>query len=374
MSLNSGLIFKWLKSENTSSAESKAIAKKTRNALGLTARQYRKMLSYGRKKTKVLETIMSAGEWDRIDFSKIPSKAGFIYRNAFARHDIERMKSEKNVVSYESFVKDEKTTVNAKDLYPYEVVAKAYNLTYRNGSPWGWGNGQKVGELTGVDSTERAAINKYWDNLKDYFNGCSLDALCVVDTSGSMWGTEASAPINVAISLGLYAAERARGPFAGHYVSFSSRPQLIETVGVDFCDKVQRIYKTNLCENTDIEATFDMLLNTAIKNRCSQADLPKSLVIISDMEFDSQRGYYGRRDNTLMENIRDKWEAHGYEMPHLVYWCVDSRHNNVPMTVKDGVTLVSGFSPVIFEMIMKGKTGYDLMMDKLNSERYACIK
>lgn len=374
MSLNSGLIFKWLKSENTSSAESKAIAKKTRNALGLTARQYRKMLSYGRKKTKVLETIMSAGEWDRIDFSKIPSKAGFIYRNAFARHDIERMKSEKNVVSYENFVKDEKTTVNAKDLYPYEVVAKAYNLTSRNGSPWGWGYGQKVGELTGVDSTERAAINKYWDNLKDYFNGCSLDALCVVDTSGSMWGTEASAPINVAISLGLYAAERARGPFAGHYVSFSSRPQLIETVGVDFCDKVQRIYRTNLCENTDIEATFDMLLNTAIKNRCSQADLPKSLIIISDMEFDSQRGYYGRRDNTLMENIRDKWEAHGYEMPHLVYWCVDSRHDNVPMTVKDGVTLVSGFSPVIFEMIMKGKTGYDLMMDKLNSERYACIK
>jgi len=372
MSLNSGLIFKWLKSENTSSAESKAIAKKTRNALGLTARQYRKMLSYGRKKTKVLETIMSAGEWDRIDFSKIPSKAGFIYRNAFARHDIERMKSEKNVVSYENFVKDEKTTVNAKDLYPYEVVAKAYNLT-RNMSRWGW-NRTNIPELTDVDPIERAAINKYWDNLKDYFNGCSLDALCVVDTSGSMWGTEASAPINVAISLGLYAAERARGPFAGHYVSFSSRPQLIETVGVDFCDKVYRIYQTNLCENTDIEATFDMLLNTAIKNRCSQADLPKSLVIISDMEFDSQRGYYGRRDNTLMENIRDKWEAYGYEMPHLVYWNVDARHDNVPMTVKDGVTLVSGFSPVIFEMIMKGKTGYDLMMDKLNSERYACIQ
>ena len=374
MSLNSGLIFKWLKSENTSSAESKAIAKKTRNALGLTARQYRKMLSYGRKKTKVLETIMSAGEWDRIDFSKIPSKAGFIYRNAFARHDIERMKSEKNVVSYENFIKDEKTTVNAKDLYPYEVVAKAYNLTRNNVSTWGWSSYGRERELTGIDSTERAAINKYWDNLKDYFNGCSLDALCVVDTSGSMWGTEASAPINVAISLGLYAAERARGPFAGHYVSFSSRPQLIETAGVDFVDKVYRIYQTNLCENTNIEATFDMLLNTAIKNRCSQADLPKSLVIISDMEFDSQRGYYGRRDNTLMENIRDKWEAHGYEMPHLVYWNVDARHDNVPMTVKDGVTLVSGFSPVIFEMIMKGKTGYDLMMDKLNSERYACIK
>ena len=368
------LLAKWLKSENTSSEESRMLANKTRAAFGLNHRQYRKMLSMLRARINVVECLMSAGKWDEIEFDKIPSKAGFIYRNAFARHDIERMKSEKNVVSYESFVKDEKTTVNAKDLYPYEVVAKAYNLTRNNVSTWGWSSYGRERELTGIDSTERAAINKYWDNLKDYFNGCSLDALCVVDTSGSMWGTEASAPINVAISLGLYAAERARGPFAGHYVSFSSRPQLIETVGVDFVDKVYRIYQTNLCENTNIEATFDMLLNTAIKNRCSQADLPKSLVIISDMEFDSQRGYYGRRDNTLMENIRNKWEAHGYEMPHLVYWCVDSRHDNVPMTVKDGVTLVSGFSPVIFEMIMKGKTGYDLMMDKLNSERYACIK
>lgn len=368
MSLNSGLIFKWLKSENTSSAESKAIAKKTRNALGLTARQYRKMLSYGRKKTKVLETIMSAGEWDRIDFSKIPSKAGLIYRNAFARHDIERMKSEKQVCTYEDFMKDEKTTVNAKALYPYEVVSQAYNLT--NTRSW-WSTPNSIDD---VDPVQRNAINKYWDNLADYFNGCSLDALCMIDTSGSMWGSEASAPINVAISIGLYAAERARGPFAGHYISFSRQPQLIETKGIDFVDKVYRIYKTNLCDNTNIEAAFDMLLDTARRTHCSQEDLPKSIIVVSDMEFDSQRGYYGNRNNTLMENIAHKWAMTGYKMPNLVYWNVQARQNNIPMQVKNGVTLVSGMSPVIFEQIMKGKTGYDLMMDKLNEERYACIK
>ena len=345
------LLAKWLKSENTSSEESRMLANKTRAAFGLNHRQYRKMLSMLRARINVLECLMSAGKWDEIEFDKIPSKAGFIYRNAFARHDVERMKAKVEVQSYADFVRDDTKKVNAKDLYPYEVVAKAYNLTH-NMTRWGW-NRTSIPELTGVDPTERAAINKYWDNLKDYFNGCSLDALCVVDTSGSMWGEEASAPINVAISLGLYAAERARGPFAGHYISFSSRPQLIETVGVDFVDKVWRIYQTNLCENTDIERTFDMLLNTAVKNRCTQDDLPKSLIIISDMEFDSQRGYYGRRNATLMENIRDKWEAHGYEMPHLVYWCVDSRHDNVPMTVKDGVTICSGFSPVLFEQIMR---------------------
>ena len=116
-----------------------------------------------------------------------------------------------------------------------------------------------------------------------------------------------------------------------------------------------------------------MVLTTALNNKCSQADLPQSIIIVSDMEFDSQRGYYGNGHDTLMENIAHKWNAYGYKMPHLVYWNVNARHNNIPMTIKDGVTLVSGFSPVIFEQVMKGKTGYDLMMDKLNEERYACI-
>ena len=374
------LLAKWLKSENTSSAESRALANKTRAAFELNHRQYRKMLSYLRAKINVVERLMSAGKWDEIEFDKIPSKAGLIYRNAFARHDIERMKSEKNVVSYENFMKDDTTKVNAKALYPYEVVAKAYNYSREHlARNCNWSTRRYEEPKGNLDDVERLAINKYWDNLKDYFNGCSLDALCVVDTSGSMTGSEASAPINVAISLGLYAAERARGPFAGHYVSFSSRPQLIETVGVDFVDKVRRIYQTNLCENTNIEATFDMILNTAIRNRCKQSDLPKSIVVISDMEFDTARGYYygGRRPQdhvTLMENIERKWQQAGYQMPNLVFWNVQARQDNIPMTVKDGISFVSGFSPVLFEQIMKGKTAFDLMMDKLNDERYEVIK
>lgn len=76
-----------------------------------------------------------------------------------------------------------------------------------------------------------------------------------------------------------------------------------------------------------------------------------------------------------MENIAYKWQRAGYQTPNLVYWCVQARANNViPMQAKDGITFVSGFSPVLFEQIMKGKTAEDLMFDKLNSERYACIK
>lgn len=347
------LLAKWLKSENTSSATSRALATKTRKFLGMTPRQYRKTLSILRERIKVLERLMSAGRWDEIEFDKIPSKAGLVYRNAFARRDMIKAK-------YEAFAKDEKSKVNAKTLYPYECVKEAIAC------------GGRMGD------TNRLMINKYWANLKDYFDGATLNALAVVDTSGSMtWSANQGAkPIDVAISLGMYCAERAAGPFAGHYISFSSRPQLIKVAGVDFVDKVQRIYRTNLCENTNLTATFDMLLQTALRNRCPQSDLPNTIVVISDMEIDDASRSYGVRSNpveTTMENVRRQWEAAGYTMPKLVYWNVAARNDTI-LDRGPNVSLVSGFSPAIFEQIMSGKTGYDLMMDKLDSARYADIK
>ena len=355
------LLAKWLKSENTSSKKSRELANKTRMAFGMNHRDYRKVLSTLRARINVLERLMSENRWDEIEFDKIPSKAGFIYRNAFARHDMIKAK-------YEHFVKDEKTTVNAGTLYPYEVVAKAYNLT--NAGYYYWNR------KTDIDPIERAAINKYWANLKDVFDGYSFNGLCICDTSGSMWGTEASAPINVAISIALYCAEHAGGPFANHYISFSSRPQLIETAGIDFVDKVERIYSTNLCENTNIEAAFDMVLNTAISNHVPQTEMPHNLIICSDMEFDAARGYYGGNNDysTLMENIERKWTRHGYKMPNLIFWNIQARQNNIPMIVKDGISFVSGMSPTIFTQIMTGKTAYDLMYEVLDSSRYEVIR
>ena len=365
------LLAKWLKSENTSSKESVRLAKITREYFNLTPRQYRKTLSILRERIKVLEKLMSEQRWDEIEFDKIPSRAGLIYKNAFARHDVERMKmaTMDAVVSYENFAKDKNTKVNAKDLYPYECVAEALKI-FRTGSY------RTMRNLPDLNDTNRLMVNKYWDNLADYFKNATFNGIAVVDTSGSMVDSTASAPINVAISLGLYCAEKAKGPFAGHYISFASRPQLIKTEGVDFVDKVQRIYKTNLVDDTNIEATFDLLLTTAIKNNCSQDELPQNIIVISDMEFNAARGYsrWNQPNNsTLMELIEAKWNAAGYKMPNLVFWNVQARQDNIPMSTKDGITFVSGMSPVIFEMIMSGKTSYDLMMDKLNSDRYSVI-
>ena len=356
------LLAKWMPSENASSKKTIRLGNITRSYLNMTHKEYRRTLAILRSRINIVEKLMSENRWDEIEFDKIPSKAGLIYKNAFARRDIIKAK-------FEKFAKDKTTKVNASTLYPYEVVEKALCINqYR------------------PDETDRAMVNKYWENLADYFNGANLNALAVVDTSGSMHGT----PINVAISLGLYCAEKAGGPFSNHYISFASRPQLIECEGTDFVDKVHRIYRTRLVDNTNIEAVFDLLLNTAKANKCSQDDMPQNILIISDMEFDSAASgcsYNWRTGNyenqfcctkanveTVMEGVARKWAAAGYKMPHLIYWNVDARQNNIPMIGNGPISYVSGFSPSIFQSIITGKSGYDLMMETLNKERYAKIQ
>lgn len=370
------LLAKWLKSENTSSADSRRLGAVTRRYLGMTAREYRKTLSVLRQRINVLERLMSENRWDEIEFDKIPSRAGMIYKNAFARHDIERAKSEKAVQTYAEFAKDTTKKVNAKALNPYECVAEAMKVMRSGYGLWGYRSGGVA-----LDDTQRLMTNKYWDNLTDYFNGATFNGIAVVDTSGSMTGSAASAPINVAISLGLYCAEHNSGPFANHYISFASRPQMIRTDGVDFCDKVERIYRTNLIDNTNIEAVFDLMLDIATRPGVKKEDIPQNVIIISDMEFDSavsswRSGSSVNRNNveTVLEGVARKWARYGLELPHLIFWNVDARQNNIPMLGNGRVSFVSGFSPSIFETIMSGKTGYDLMMEKLDSKRYECIQ
>ena len=341
------LCAKWLKSENTSSKLSCELGNKTRKALGLSHKEYRKLLSHLRTRINIVERLMSSNQWDKIEFDKLPSKAGFIYRNAFARHEYAR---------YSAFATSEETKVNASTLYPYEVVGKALDYYRHN-----YYSNTK-------DKAERAIINKYWDNLADYFGEASLNALAIVDTSGSMHGL----PMQVAISLGLYCADKAKGPFHNHYISFSSRPQLVKCEGIDFVDKVNRIYDYCIVDDTNLESSFDLVLNAAIENKLTQEDLPASLIVISDMEINSAVGYYDFDVKTTMAKIRKKWEQYGYKMPSLIYWNVNARNNTI-LDESSDATFVSGCSPVIFEQILKNKRGYDLMLDKLNSERYAAI-
>lgn len=349
------LLAKWLKSENASSAETKRLANKTRIALGYSPSKYRKILSALRTRINIVEKLMSEGKWEEIEYAKLPSKAGLIYRNAFARRDAER---------YAEFINSKETKVNAATLYPYDIVKQVTNsISYWNDNL----------DLTDI---ERETLNKYWKNQINYFNDKPCKMMCIVDTSGSMTSSYRTSvkPIDVAISLGMYCAERIGEPFKNYFISFSSRPQLIAVEGIDFCDKVKRIYQQNLCENTNLKAVFDMLLNMYKRGNINPEDMPEQLVVISDMEIDC--GSYWRDDNerkTEMELIRRQWENAGLKMPKLVYWNCSARSDLI-LDSGENVTFVSGCSSVIFEALLQGKSSKDLMLDKLNSERYAEVR
>ena len=359
------LLAKWLKSENAHSAETKMLGNNTRIAFGLTHKDYRKASSMLRERINIVERLMSENRWDEIEFDKIPSRAGLIYRNAFAHKDLIADK-------YAEFMASKTTKVNAGALFPYDIVAKATDkIEYAY-----WNNEAGYKDL---DDTERNALNKYWENQKDYLNGKPCKMMCVIDTSGSMTSPRYRsnvAPMDIAISLGMYCAERIGGPLKNYFISFSSRPQLIKVEGIDFCDKVRRIYSQNLCENTDLKATFDLLLKMYTSGQITADDMPETLVIISDMQIDC--GSYWRdnsRMKTDMELLREEWANAGLRLPKLVYWNCDAREDTILDDPNNSeVTFVSGCSPTVFESVITGQSGIQVMLNILNSKRYENVK
>lgn len=338
------LLAKWLKSENTSSPTSRKLAHMTRKALNMNSRQYRKMLSSLRRKIDLVERRISQNEWGAIEYDKIPSKAGLQYRKAFKRHDEER---------YTKFLEDVasgKKTINAGTLYPYEIAEKCSGY----------------GQLA-----DTATLDAMWNALPNYFEGNEgVRGLVVADVSGSMVGR----PMNVSVSLAVYTAERNTGPFAGKYITFTNVPKLVTVKGKTIVEKIRQVMRTDVGYNTNVKAVFDMILDTAQKNEMSQDDLPTHLYMVSDMEFDEANT--GHTNERLFETIAREYEEAGYKMPFLVFWNVDSRNDQQPMTMdKRGFQLVSGCSPSIFTSLLSNKavSAYDLMLEVLNSERYARI-
>ena len=351
------LLAKWLKSENCSSKESRRLGNKTRLALGMNHKQYRKTLSILREKINIVERLMSEGKWNQIKYDKIPSKAGLIYKNAFAKHDYDR---------YKAFSESKTTKVNAATLNPVDIAGQIFQY----GSWYG----------TSASDIERAMWQKYWDNLKDYYNGREERGIAVVDVSGSMSGT----PMNAAVSMGAYIAERGKGPFANHFITFSSHPELVKFDGIDIYDKFQRASNANWGGSTNIEATFDLLLKTALDNNCTQEEIPETVYVFSDMEFNdcvsenkSRYSWGGSitldEAETLFDTMRKKWNSYGYKMPRLIFWNLDARQNNIP-AIGDSISYVSGFSMAALEGVLSGKDGIDMMMEILNKERYSIIK
>lgn len=345
------LLAKWLKSENASSPVTKALARKTRKYFEMSSKEYRKMLSEMRAYIDVVERKTSAGDWEGINYSAVPSNAMMKYRKAFDRHDHDR---------FDRFINaalDGEEKVNASVLYPYEIVEKVL------GQGWGY-------HSSPMTATDAKALEAMWKALPDYVAATEENAIAVVDTSGSMSGT----PMNVAVSLGLYLAERASGPYKDRFITFSSRPDLQKVEGRTFVEKVRNLQSANWDMSTNLEAVFNLILKAAIENDLSQDEMLDKLYIISDMQFNAA---CHSRNVSFFDAMRQKFDAAGYKMPLLVFWNVDARDNmKAPMNLDQrGFLNVSGFSPSVFKALMDNEIldAYQMMLKVLDDDRYNAV-
>lgn len=334
------LLAKWLPSVNASNPETVRAAKRVARALGMSDAQYRKTLSALRAQIAILENPLRERSYT-FDYSKQPSKAMYKYRKAFLRNDGAR---------YRSFMEQVNTgeaKLNTGTLYPYELVAPTLK-----------------GELT---EGERMSLDTTWRALPNYAKGG--DALVVVDGSASMYCGGQPMPATVALSLGLYFAQRNQGAFRGHFITFSSRPRLVEVKGRDLYEQVRYCKSFNEVANTNVQAVFDLILRTAVKNRLKQKDLPETLYFVSDMEFDS---CVESADLTNFQYARRAFALKGYQLPRVVFWNVASRKLQQPVTINEqGVALVSGCTPKLFEMVVEGNLSpYAYMLEVLSKPRY----
>lgn len=342
---NVSLLAKWLPSVNASNTETVRLAKKIARSLGMRDAEYRKMLAALRRRIAILENNLREKDYT-FDYEKQPSKAMLKYRAAFWRNDSERYQT------YLDAVAEGKSKMHTGTLAPYEIIRPYF--------------------VKKVDEAENRALDAAWNALEDF--GGEENALVVMDGSGSMYGANRSGvlPITVAMSLAMYFAERNTGAFTGHFITFSRRPQLVQIKGDTLLDRLKYCASYNEIANTDLMAVFRLLLDTAVKNRIPQEELPAKLYIVSDMEFDY---CIENADATNLETARRLFEEAGYRLPDIVFWNVDSRNRQQPVRYDErGVALVSGCMPRLFEMAASGDLNpYKMMMETLGAERYAKI-
>jgi hypothetical protein len=341
LSQGNGLLAKWLPRKGP-------MANYLRYKLRLSPKEYRQRIV---ALSSTVEQQMCENKWQHIKYPHVPSVAMNKYRKAFYRNDLSRYSS------YIEAVIEGRQKINAEALFPHTLVRAMYS----------------------GDNPD--AIQAQWDNLPNFMEGSTERILPISDTSGSM-SLNGGLAMDVSLALGVYISERNEGIFKNAFMTFSAKPEM-HIVSGSLKNRLRQIKTANAGYNTNLIATFSLLLNTAVRNRIRENEMPTKVLIISDMEFDGTNAYQGHLQRKSMqdymtnyETIKKSYKAAGYRMPELIFWNVNGRKDNVPATSLDQVGLVSGFSPSILKSILAGKlhSPVQLMLDTIDTTRYHVIR
>ena len=338
------LLAKWIKTADASSANTRKLGILTAQKLGYSVYEFKRLVRAMRRQIGVVEALMSAGRWDEIRYSAVPSRAMMIYRNAFMKHDEER---------FGAFVRKAaggEETIHAGALFPYDIVEKVMEMRVR-----------------GIRITEDETLEAQWRRLPDYVEA-GTNALVIADTSGSMYGR----PMATSVGLAVYFAERNTGPYHNMFMSFSGTSRIQMLKGETLVQKIRSIDMRDWANNTNLKAAFQHVLEIAVRNHVAAEDMPKSLIVISDMEIDC----CGDKNWTFYEKMSLKFRKYGYRIPNIIFWNVASRHDVFHADrSRAGVQLVSGQSAAVFRQVMQcvGLSPVEAMERIINSERYAAV-
>lgn len=369
------LLSKWMPSINTSCKKTVYYAKKFLKKLNISEKEYRKFLSKLRRYSNVVEKQMCLNEWTSIEYPKVPSLASLRYTNAFKKHDN---------VRYSKYIEDlikGKTKINAKTLYPYDIVRKIFNNRHRD-----------------MSEDEINVLDSQWKSLPNYYpEDSDKNILVVCDISGSMY--DGIPNISVSVSLAIYCAEKMKGGFKDHFITFSREPSIVKIKGSNIYEKTLNVLNRTEGYNTDIIAVFRMLLNNILSiqektgRKLSDKELPSHIMIVSDMEFD--QNYYNSRlryienfddalnvmeefvTKTTYQDIKNMYKEAHIPLPKIIWWNVGGRKSTFPITKTDsGHILISGCSPSILTSIFSNEdfNPESFMFDVINNKRYDVVK
>ena len=339
---DNGLCAKWMPRKGK-------VAHELRTFLEWNPKFYRKRLV---ELTNVVETQMCAKDWDNINFSHVPSVASARYKKAFGRN------TPKYAEYIEALVKgdDPKVKVNANAIFPHDVLKG------------------RIGRYTNYTENELNFIEKQWEALPNYVG--DKNVLPLVDVSGSMIcpaGKNTNVTcMDVAVSLGLYLADKNQGKFKDTFLTFSERPELLHLKG-RINAKIDQMVRSNWDMNTNLHAAFEKILKVAFDGNVPQSEMPETLIIFSDMQFDHCVSF----DDSAIEMIKRKYENAGYNVPNVVFWNLNASDNSPVKYNTKGVALVSGFSPAILATVLGADpsdfTPEAIMLKTVMQDRYAVL-
>lgn len=339
------LAAKWTPREKSSK---KKLAKELRNFLKLSAKEYRKLIA---DLSTTVEDQMCANQWDDINFNHVPSVASARYRAAFHRH----------TPKYEEYVMKLKAgnpevKVNAQAVFPHDVIKSVIKSEY----------------VERLNQTEYDFVESQWNSLPNYITDANV--LPIVDVSGSMTCKVGNNPnltcLQIAVSLGLYFADKNTDTFKDIFMTFSENPRLMRLEGT-IIQKLNQLVQSEWEMNTNLEAALNLLLKTGIDANVPDENMPKMLLLLSDMQFDR---CVANGNESAINMMRTRYAEMGYTMPTVIFWNLNA-HDNVPVRFNDsGVALISGFSPAIMKTILSADlnnlTPEAIMISTVMNDRY----